>query len=344
MGNYDIPAKYLFNKAFKVKVMDIPKITKQTIELGTRYSPEFICTPFKYTLGTLIEVLDKGANVIIQVGGGCKYGYYSELQEQILKDLGYNFTFINFVEQGQKNIKRIYRELKKIDPKFNIFKALYYFPIAAKMVKYMDKVDDYIRENIGFEVEKDSFIKLQKEMLESFKKSKTHIDLYLRYKYYFRKIKKIKINKPKDCLKVGLIGELYTLMEPFANYEFERELASFGISIKRFTNAYYLLFKKSKMISKYLNYAKEYIRYIIGADATDNIGRTKYLCEQKYDGIIHIKSTFCTPEIAAMPIISKICKDYQMPLLFFSFDTHTSEIGMKTRIEAFYDMIKEKRK
>ncbi len=343
MGNYSIPAKYLLNKIVDAKIIDIPKITTKTIETGTRYSPEFVCTPFKYTLGTLIESLDKGANVLIQAGGGCRYGYYSELQEQILKDLGYDFIFINFMTKGKKDIKKIINEMKKIDENFKPIKSLYYLLISIKMVKYMDKVDDYIRQNIGFEVNKNDFINLNNKMLKSFIKSKSIIHLYFKYLYYYKKIKKVTVKKPKNHLKIGLIGELYTLMEPFSNYELERELASYGMSIKRYTNVYYLLFQKRRMSNNYLKYASEYVKYKMGADAVDNIGRTKYLCEHDYDGIIHIKSTFCTPEIGAMPIITKICQNYKMPLLFFSFDSNTSEIGIKTRIEAFYDMIEGKR-
>ena len=44
-----------------------------------------------------------------------------------------------------------------------------------------------------------------------------------------------------------------------------------------------------------------------------------------------------------MPIINKICKEYDVPVIFFSFDANTSEVGIKTRIEAFYDMIKMRR-
>ena len=66
---------------------------------------------------------------------------------------------------------------------------------------------------------------------------------------------------------------------------------------------------------------------------------SKYLCLKNYDGIIHIKSSFCTPEIGAMPVINKVCNDYDVPVIFFSFDANTSEVGIKTRIEAFYDMI-----
>ncbi len=343
MGNYNVPVKYLLSHILNVEVMEVPKITNNTKELGSRYSPDFVCTPFKYTLGTYIECLDKKADILLQLGGGCRYGYYHELQEKILKDLGYEFTYINLVTKGKTDIKEIIKKFKKIDKKFSVIKSSYYLFITIKMVKYMDIIDNYIRENIGFEIKKDSFKKLKDEMLLSFSKTKNYIDLYKKYRYYKKKFKTLEVNN-KPRLKVGIIGELYTVMEPFANYELEYELASYGISIKRYTNAYYLLFQKHKKVKKYLKNTKEYIKYRMGADAADNIGRCKYLCKHKYDGIIHIKSSFCTPEIGAMPIISKICSEYNVPVIYFSFDTNTSKVGMKTRCEAFYDMIEMRKK
>ena len=133
-------------------------------------------------------------------------------------------------------------------------------------------------------------------------------------------------------------------MEPYSNYFLEKELAKNQIEIKRFTNVQYLLFEKRKKIKSYLKYTQKYIKYQMGADAADNIARTKYLCEEGYDGIIHIKSAFCTPEIGAMPIINKIANEYEIPVLFFSFDANTSETGIKTRLEAFYDMLEMRKR
>jgi len=343
MGDYSIPVKYLLSHIVDSDILVAPKITNTTIELGTKYSPEFVCTPFKYTLGTFIEALESGADILIQAGGGCRYGYYCELQEKILSDLGYNFTYINLVTKGKVNAKKIYREFKKIDPNFKIIKALYYLIITKQMVKYMDKIDHYIRKNIGFEVEKGSFEKLKSEMLLAFSKVSDPFSLFILYRKYYRKFKKLEVKRLKR-MKVGVIGELYTLMEPFANYNLERELANFGIEVKRYTNVHYLLFEKHKLVKKYLKYIKEYVKYPMGADAMDNIARSKYLCEHNYDGIIHIKSSFCTPEIGAMPIINKICKKYDVPVIFMSFDSATSEVGIKTRLEAFYDMIEMRNK
>ncbi len=340
MGDYHVPANYLLSHIFpNTEVIKAPKITSKTIELGTEHSPEFVCTPFKYTLGTMIECLEKGADTLIQMGGGCRYGYYSELQDKILKDIGYNCKVINLVTEGKTNIKRINNLLKSIEPKYSKIKALYYGFITFKMVKYMDKIDDYIRENIGFELKKGSFESLKEEMLIAFTHIKNYKDLKKTYKRYLDKLHKIKVHKPDNRIKIGIIGELYTIMEPFSNYFLEKELAKHHIEIKRFTNVHYLLFEKSHKYKKYKKYAKEYFKYNMGADASDNIARCKYLCREDYDGIIHIKSSFCTPEIGAMPIINKIANTYQKPVLFFSFDSATSETGIKTRLEAFYDML-----
>lgn len=344
MGDYIVPVSFLLSHILSVEIVEPPKITKKTIEIGAKYSPDFVCTPFKYTLGTLIESCDKGANILIQAGGGCRYGYYSELQEQIIKDLGYDISLINLVTEGKTDYKRLIKEMKKIDPKFNPVSALYYLFITSKMIKYMDYIDNIIRKNIGFEVNKGQFLKVKNQMLKEFKKTKSYFDLKKKYHRYLKKIKKIKVNKPNNPIKVGIIGELYTVMEPFSNYYLETELAKMNIEITRFTNVHYLLFKKAKKIKKELKKVKEYIHYQMGADAADNIAHTKYLCENNYDGIIHMKAAFCTPEIGAMSIIQKIANSYSVPVLFFTFDTNTSEVGIQTRLEAFYDMLERRKK
>lgn len=337
LGDYHIPALYLFKHITDYNMIE-PVITSKTIELGSKHSPDFVCSPFKYTLGTLINSLDKGADILIQFGGGCRYGYYASLQEEILKKLGYNFRMYNLIVAGKSDIKRIYKIIKEIDPNIKIRKIIYYGFIAISMVKYMDLIDDYIRLNIGFEVNKGEFLKLKEKMLEEFSKVKSIFALKRKYCKYKKLFKRIKLNKPKNYLKIGVIGELYTLMESSANYDLEYTLARYGIAIKRFTNVTYLLLKKRKFVKKYLKRLKN-IKYKMGADAVDNIYHTNYLCKKKYDGIIHIKSSFCTPEIGAMPIINKIAKDFNVPIVFFSFDTNTSKVGLNTRIEAFVDML-----
>ena len=128
-------------------------------------------------------------------------------------------------------------------------------------------------------------------------------------------------------------------MEPFSSYFLEEELAKMNIEIKRYTDLSYLLWKK-KMVTKHmLRKTKKYCKYTLGADGLDNVYRTIKL-SKNYDGIIHTKPFGCTPEIGAIPIIKKVANERKIPIIFFSYDSETSNEGIITRLEAFYDLIK----
>ncbi len=344
LGDYYVPIQFVLKKLTKHEVRPSPPITKKTIELGMLHSPDFVCIPFKYNLGNFIESLENGATILLQAGGGCRYGYYAEVQEKILRDLGYSFQFYSLIDQDHFTVKEVYRTFRKLNPSLSFVKFAYYALLAIWMIYLMDRQDHFIRSHIGFEVQEGSFEALKKEMLEAFSKTKGYFSLYRTYRKYKKKFQQLEIQQPKDCMKVGIIGELYTSMEPFSSYFIEKELAKMHIEVKRFTNVSYLLYQKKWQTKRMLRKISEYCTYRLGADGMDNVYRCKYLIDEGFDGIIHIKPFGCTPEIGAIPIIRKICNDYQMPVLFFSFDSENSDTGIKTRLEAFYDMLQERKK
>jgi predicted nucleotide-binding protein (sugar kinase/HSP70/actin superfamily) len=343
LANYRVPIIYMLTHLIDCEILDVPPITKRTIDIGIKYSPEFVCMPFKYNLGNFVESLELGANVLLQAGGGCRYGYYAEVQKQILKDLGYEFEFYSLTETDKIAIFSIYKTLKILNPKLHFFKYAYYLALTFKMIHYMDKIDVYIRRNIGFEVVPHSFDDLLNEMLNSFSRCRGFLELNKLYRKYYRMFKKLQISKPENAIKIGIIGELYTSMEPFANYDLEKLLGSMNVEVRRFTNITYLVITKRFNNKKLLKICGKYCKYPIGADGMDNVARAISLALEGYDGLIHIKPFGCTPEIGAMHILNKVSKDYKIPIMYFTFDNHTSIEGIKTRLEAFYDMIKMRR-
>lgn len=340
MGNYYIPIKYFIKKLTNKKVLVPPKITKKTIELGSKYSPDYVCAPFKYNLGNYIEALEEGANILLQAGGGCRYGYYAELQEQILKDLKYQFEFVNFINNNHVSIKKIYEFSKKNNPKINKLKFIYYGINTITMIITMDKLEKYKRENIGFEINKGAHNKVEKSFFYELQKNKISFFKIIKTYYKHKKmIKKIKINKPKNPLKIAIVGELYSIMEPFSSNNIELKLANMGIEVHRYTTLTYLLLQKKFNIKRLLKKGKKYIKYHLGADATESVVLSYELAKKNYDGIVHIKSFGCTPELNAMTILEKISNDYDIPIIYFSFDSNDSTVAIDTRIEAFYDML-----
>lgn len=336
---YYHPIAKLLKMLTKEKVIPAPPITKKTLTLGTKHAPDTVCIPFKYNLGNFIESLEDGANILFTAGGGCRYRYYAEVTETILRDLGYNFEFYKLITKDKLHVREVYHLFKSINPNLTFLKFIHSMLYTLFFIFYMDKTDHKIRKNIGFEQEKNSHIRLQTKMIQEFEKTNSIIKLsilFLKYKYKFSKIK---INKPKQCLKVGIIGELYTSMEPFSNYFLEESLAKENIEVKRFTNLSYLLWQKPLLKKHLLRKTKQYCKYPLGADGLDNVYRSIKLSKKNYDGIIHIKPFGCTPEIGAIPIIQKVCEDNAMPIIFFSFDAETGEEGINTRLEAFKDLI-----
>ena len=337
LGNYYIVFNYFLTKALKCNVIIPPGTTRKTIELGSKYSPDFVCVPFKYNLGNYIEALDMGANTLIQGGGGCRYGYYGELQEKILKDLGYEFEFYNLIYDNHISLKKGYKFCRKINKRCNIFSLIYYLINSLFMVIFIDKIERYIRLNMGFEETKGEFERLEKEYFDGFKNNGIlkNIIMYYRYKKKFRNIK---INKPSNPLKVRIVGELFSLIDSNTSFNVEKKLIKMGVEVYRDTDLTYLLITKRFILSNMIRKGKKYIKYHLGADGTASVVRSMDSLDM--DGILHLKSFGCTPEISAMSILPKISNEYKIPILYFSFDAEDNEVGVDTRLEAFYDMIK----
>ena len=344
IGTYYIPIKYIISKITKCKVITPPLNNKETILLGSTYSPNDICMPFKYNLGNYINALNQGANVLIQGGGGCRYGYFAELQEQILEDLGYNFTFINLINNNHISIIKLYKFSKELNKKLNIFTFLYYLIQGIMIIIFMDKLNNYERINTAKIADPNKFKKLNKRMLKSFSKDNLSIIKIIRiYKYFKKEYLSIPITN-ENPIKILLIGELYSLMDSEASHNLEQSLIDAGISVYRYTDATYLLIKKKFVQRKILYQSRKYLKYKLGADGLESVYHAIKHCKEGIDGIIHIKSYSCVPEINAIPILEEISLDYNTPIMYLSYDGENNINNIDTKLEAFYDMIKAKRK
>lgn len=335
LGDYSHFVKPLIENVTNLKVNIAPPITKKTLEIGSKYSPDFVCLPFKYNLGNYIEALEEKNTILFQFGGGCRYGNYAELQKTILEDLGYKFKFYEFVKKGKTGFNKVYKMFKQINPNLKKKTLLKELILIFTKIIIFDKYENYFR--IKIEKNPGSFKKAKYKFINDIKNEQNILKIIKKTIIHGKNRKKIETKKPK--VKIGIIGELYTAMEPFSTHNLEDELKKYDISIKRFTNVSYLLIYK-KLLAPYIKFkTRKYLKYKIGADATDNVYRMLYLKKKKYDGIIHTKPFGCTPEVGVIPILNKISSEKDIPLLCLSFDTGTIDTGIKTRIEAFNDML-----
>ena len=342
IGNYHVPFGYFVRRVFDAEVITPPPITKKTIELGSMHSPDFVCAPFKFNLGNHIEALELGADTLIQFGGLCRLGYYGELHEQILRDLGHEFDFINLAGMRMKKPKSVWDTFRKYVPRLSIETLASSIAITYRMVEQMDEIEMFIRKNVGFEVHPGSYGKIYDRYINEAPLVKSRFGLRRLYVNTMREVKKVPLHLPKNMLKVGIIGEYYTIMEPFSNHFLEKELAAMKVYVSRNLNVSSTVFHRK--MPRIMKKVQHYVKYDIGATGVDTVNSALSFARRGYDGLIHVKSFGCMPEIDAMAVLQNITYDTGIPILYLSFDTQTSETGIKTRLEAFYDMMVMRKK
>jgi predicted nucleotide-binding protein (sugar kinase/HSP70/actin superfamily) len=271
-------------------VMAPPPITRRTLELGSAHSPEFVCIPFKYNLGNFIEALDAGADVLIQAGGGCRFGYYGEVQEKTLRDLGYEFDFVQLsTSLNARDIVRFVRRYNPLPRRGDVKRVV---QLALDKVRALDELDELIRPRVGFEAEPGSFDRARHGFLDDVEQSRTSADVARVLGEYRAVVEELPVVRPERPLRIGIVGELYVLMEPFSNMGVERYLARRGVEVHRFCTVSSLIehaIEGRPNLERMLARTSPYVEYHLGAEATESVYKTLELKDAGFDGVVHMK-------------------------------------------------------
>ena len=149
-------------------------------------------------------------------------------------------------------------------------------------------------------------------------------------------------------VNIGLVGEIFTCLEPAINLDIEKRLKELGanvfntVRISDFVKACLRLEAGEKRI--YKRRAKTYLNGKLGGNGFENIYNTMYLADRGIDGLIHLLPLSCMPETTVEPILDKICLEHNIPLLRLPIDETRSEMNFETRLETFVDLIKRRKK
>lgn len=340
---YYAPAfKYLVEQVFDCEYLDLPKSTRHTAELGVQASADDVCAPFKHMMGDWIEALEMGADILVQSGGPCRLGYYGEMQEKILRDMGYEFTMLNFshgIEQGYFGWGK--EVIKLVNPDINIPHGIKQLLNTGHMMTLLDNARDIYMANAGFEVERGESRHAWDTMMDGFSICTNKHEIDQVFNKFKKDMRAIKRNKPHNPIRIGIVGELYTAMDENSNLNLDDKLMEMGVEVYRMLN----------FSNRYTHYNEEnlrrgitdYVTYDMGPTSTMTLAAAKQYMDRGFDGIIHAKSAGCTPEIDCIPVLQRMSEDMHVPVLYLTYDTETSDTGLMTRLEAFYDMLAMKR-
>lgn len=350
LGNATFAAKALFD-GLDIDYVIPPCSNKKALELGVLYSPEEICLPYKIMMGNYIQAIEKGADTVVITGscGPCRYGEYCELQMNSLKKLGYNLDFIVVDNPFSIGKEEFINRISKITCKSEksnrdkIKAALN----AYDVVKLMDKIESKARYLCGFEVNKGECKKLLKECKEKAMLCSTPSEMIDHLKKYLNLVNKVKIDKRKKPIKIAIVGEIYTVLEPFANLYLEDKLMDYGVSTQKMLTPSWWV-KDAALSPMKLNSinlrmkSREYLPYYVGGHGRECIGETLLAQRHGFDGVIQVFPLGCMPEIVSKAILPTISRDKNFPIMTLVVDEMTGEGGYVTRIEAFVDLLERR--
>ncbi|WP_371376615.1 hypothetical protein [Sporomusa aerivorans] len=344
MGIMSLVLKTLFS-TMGCQVLPPPPLTRRTLELGIKFSPETVCLPFKTTLGNFIEALEQGADTLVTCGGSgpCRLGYYAAVQQQILAELGYTFRMITV----EPSIAQIYKQIKYLAPETGWQTIYQAFRLAGAKMNLLDDLQRQIHRIRPRALERGAVEDIWEQAALSVGEAATFQLVQARRKELFTKLQTVKLNTEALPLRVAIVGEIYVMLEDFVNQDLERCLGFMGVEVSRtmFLSDYvrgHILRRRSYIeLYKTLSaMARPYLGHYVGGHGLKSIANTLLKKQQGYDGIIQVYPFTCMPEVIAKNILPKVSRDVDMPVLTLAYDEQTGEAGVMTRLEAFIDLLR----
>jgi len=314
-----------------------------TLKLGQELAPEGSCFPFCLVLGNMREALEAGANTIVMLGGGgpCRFGYFAYLAVRILNDAGYNFQPL-IIDKGNhlSNYGLMKRAGRVSWPA--LVRAVRF---GWEMIVCEETIARIERENLPRAADPDCLQVFLNDCRNSLDKVCSLEEVIRTRKRAVEYAKLVRLLPEEEVLKVGLVGDIYTLLEPYANYGVEEYLRKKGVvvykdmAVSNWIPNTVLPWRRNRYYKELLREASPYLRFCAGGFSLETVANARKMRNQPVDGIIQLFPLGCMPEIVARSALNKISHKEEVPVLSITMDRHDSMTGFETRIEAFLDMI-----
>lgn len=352
MGTIYIAWSAILNK-IGIEAYVPPYTSKKTLSLGTKHSPEAICLPYKLILGNFIEAIEGGTDYVAMITspGICRLGEYGGCIDSALRDMGYETKYIEM--RLYDGIKGMYDFLKRVSGKNDPVLFLRAINLGIRKVFALDKMETRLSYLRAREIHHGDAEKLYNRALKFIKEANSTRALQKAEKDALALMNECKIDEKREVLRVDLTGEIYIVCDDFSNQNIMRELGKMGVEVRKSLTVSSFLrdaiipkaFKKEEThLERAEKLAKPYLMRDIGGDALECVSDVVYAEKRGIDGIIHVSPFTCMPEIMSQNIFPAMREDCDIPILPLIMDEQTGKAGYITRLEAFVDLMRRKKR
>jgi len=350
MGTSVGPLKSLFN-GIGVQLELGPTLSSHTVSLGVRHSPEYICTPYKYILGNMIEMLESGADTLLYMDGAelCRNSTYTQLLNDVLHDLGYKFKLVSTAVFEKGGIFALPQFLRQFMQDFSWSVVLRSIHLAIEKMNVLDELEQRVQAIRPREWVQGSVDKVWQEVNFRVDEANSLEELENARGDMHHKLDGVDIDPNRKPVRIATTGEYYAVLEPYFNLDIERVLGKLGVEVHRTLMLgewlkFNMIFEAMGIRKSEIDRAaKPYLRWNIGGEGLVTVGQAVLHAQKGFDGLIELLPFTCLPEITVLNIFPRLRQDLEMPIISFILDEQSGQAGMKTRLEAFVDLLTRRR-
>lgn len=327
--------------------VETPRYSERTIDLGVRLAPELVCFPMKVLLGSAIESLEAGADTLITIAGygPCRFNYWAEIQERILKREGYDFRMLIF-DSPRDSLREFVRNVRALLPTsrggyLTLVKAM---RLGISKGHGYDEIEKQANALRALERERGSVDRVAAGCVELLEAAYTASEIEEARAEAARRFAAVVVDDGKPFLRVGVTGEIMMAIEPYFNYDITRWLAENGAVVERsiYMSDLFTLGGKNPVSGpdheRICSSALPYVASEIGGHGQINVAACAEYARRGFDAVVHFFPFTCLPEVIAKTVFTRLSEDFGMPVLSISIDEQTGKAGMRTRLEALMDL------
>lgn len=310
-NNY--PFYYRFFKSLGIEVVLSDRTTTKIINEGCKYVVSDTCLPVKVFAGHVLNLLDKGCDVIFVPS---------------IQSTGYKINNCSKIRGLPEIIRNVInREFTMIEPTLDKTENIDFKSFCNQIANAFQITDQAgIKKAMvdGWKVYND-FCEMTQSGVPYQEALKNAIEGKL--------IKKtVDIVKP---LSVVIMAHGYNLFDERISMNIIKKLEKMDVKVYTSLNV-----SREASISSIHSLGE--IQY--WANELELTGTAAYyLLNNKVDGIIALSAFGCGPDSLMVDEMAYHCKEKGMPLIHLTIDEHTGEAGFVTRLEAFVDMLMRKK-
>jgi predicted nucleotide-binding protein (sugar kinase/HSP70/actin superfamily) len=301
-------------------------------------------------------MLDHGANTLLMVGGKgyCRLGWYAQVQERLLRNIGYEFDmFVADTPLPLKTKWPAFRDLfKRVSGNASWLRIASAVYMGYQMMSAMDRAETLAHRLRAFERQQGATNQALDRFFHHLSRAEG-VGAIRRLERDFLEETAAIETEDTHPVKVGITGEIWVVLEQAVTRDIERWLGARNhprVWVEREHSAsewfrlHCLRLPAEIRREQYIvQAAKPWLSQWVGGHGTISIGHLALAREAGWDGMIHIFPFTCMPEIIAQNIIVSMAEKLDMPVLTYIVSEQTGEAGIDTRLESFLDLLEERR-